>query len=78
MNRHILSIISAAALCASPCLAGLQSVSARHTGQSSPAQELAAGQKFSGQDSLTGTVERLGYDVVIVGGRNNDCHCGCA
>lgn len=68
MNRHILSIISAAALCASPCLAGLQSVSARHTGQSSPAQELAAGQKSSGQDSLTGTVERLGYDVVIVGG----------
>ena len=49
MNRHILSIISAAALCTAPCLAGLQTASA-------------------GPDTLSGTVERVGYDIVIIGG----------
>ena len=67
MNRHILSIISAAVLCASPCLAGLQSVSARHTDPaSSPAERAVtrtADQSTAGPDN-----GQTDYDLVIIGG----------
>ena len=67
MNRHILSIISAAALCASPSLAGLQSVSARHTDPaSSPAERAVtstADQSTAGPDN-----GQTDYDLVIIGG----------
>ena len=67
MNRHILSIISAAALCASPCLAGLQSVSARHTDPaSSPAERAVT--RTADQSTASPDNGQTDYDLVIIGG----------